>query len=70
MRTLDTQGAGTSTLAARLVADVRLLWRIAMMAYGYWTVGGRVRRDLSAAEARGDTYWLDHDADAGGERAG
>jgi len=42
MRTLDSPAAGDASPASRIVADARLLIRIASMAVGYWTVGGRL----------------------------
>jgi hypothetical protein len=65
MRTLDSPAAGNASPAGRIVADARLLIRIASMAVGYWTVGGRVRRALKGAERRGTTYWLDGGTEAG-----
>lgn len=59
MRTFDSPASRSASLVGRLMADVRVLRRIVGMAFGYWTVGGRVRRDLRAAERAGATYWLD-----------
>ena len=54
MHTLD---SGRSASALR--RDLRLLGRMAAMLFGYFAVGGRLRRRYRRAQRRGETYWLD-----------
>jgi len=54
MRTLDERSR-----ASRWTRDLRLLWRMAGMLFGYFTVGTRVRREYRRREARGETFWVD-----------
>jgi hypothetical protein len=42
-----------------LVRDLRLLGRMAFMLFGYFVVGGRLRRGYRQAERRGEVFWLD-----------
>ena len=44
---------------SRLARDLKLLGRMAAMLYGYFTVGGRLRREYRRAERRGETFWVD-----------
>jgi hypothetical protein len=54
MHTLDsTRGE------SRLVRDLKLLGRMAAMLYGYFAVGGRLRREYRRCERRGDMFWVD-----------
>ncbi|HET9315395.1 MAG TPA: hypothetical protein VFQ51_07375 [Vicinamibacteria bacterium] len=54
MHTLDsTRGE------SRLKRDLRLLGRMAAMLYGYFAVGGRLRREYRRRERRGEMLWLD-----------
>ena len=46
-----------------LLRDLRRLLRLARIFHVYWTAGGRVRRAYRAAQARGDTLWLDEHPD-------
>jgi hypothetical protein len=54
MHTLDsTRGE------SRLVRDLKLLRRMAAMLYGYFAVGGRLRREYRRRERRGEMFWVD-----------
>ena len=61
MRTLDQQSSQDTSLWRRLASDGRLLWRIARMAFGYLTVGRRIRKDYKAKQARGEKFFVDED---------
>ena len=54
MHTLDS-ARGES----RLARDLKLLGRMAAMLYGYFAVGGRLRREYRRRERRGETFWVD-----------
>lgn len=42
-----------------LIRDLKLLRRMAAMLYGYFVVGGRLRRAYRRRERRGETFWVD-----------
>lgn len=54
MHTLDSAGR-----ESRLRRDLRLLGRMAAMLFGYFVVGGRMRREYRRREALGETFWVD-----------
>lgn len=54
MHTLD-----SARTESTLVRDLRLLGRMAMMLFGYFVIGGRLRRSYREAERRGDVFWVD-----------
>jgi hypothetical protein len=41
--------------------DLKLLFQMAGMLFGYFWVGGRLRRRYRALEARGETFWVDEE---------
>jgi hypothetical protein len=59
MRTIDDQVTASSSVWARTCDNLRLLWRIQRMLFGYFTVGSRIRCEYRAKEAAGKTYWVD-----------
>ncbi len=54
MHTLD-----SARTESTLVRDLRLVGRMAMMLFGYFVVGGRLRRGYRQAERSGDVFWVD-----------
>jgi hypothetical protein len=54
MHTLDAAPSESS-----LVRDLKLLRRMWGMLFGYFTVGGRLRRAYRRCERRGEVLWLD-----------
>ena len=59
MRTLDDQIKPGGSVWKRLRDDMRLLWRVRGMIFGYFTAGARIRRAYRAKEAAGETFWVD-----------
>ena len=59
MRTLDEQNSRTFSLRARIVRDLKLLWRIASMAKAYFRTGAAIRRSYREKERRGEIYYVD-----------
>lgn len=54
MHTLD-----ASTSESWLVRDLKLVRDMLGMMFGYFVVGGRLRREYRRRERRGETLWLD-----------
>jgi hypothetical protein len=44
-----------------LLRDLRRLFRLAQVAWIYWTAGSRVRRAYRQAQKEGTTLWLDEE---------
>ena len=59
MRTLDEQNSRSFSLVARAGRNAKLLWRLAMMVVGYFTVGASIRRRYRDKERRGAIYYVD-----------
>ena len=53
----------TRNPAKRLWRDLRLLHYLFRLAWGWLTVGGRVRRKYRVLAARGETFRVDDQAD-------
>lgn len=59
MRTLDQEFTIRVSRLARFRRDLRVLLRMTGMLWGYFRVGGRVRRAYRTKETRGQVYWID-----------
>jgi len=51
----------TPPTTGRLRRDLRLLADLGAMLFGYWIVGGALRRRYRRKEARGETFWVDEE---------
>jgi len=59
MRTLDEQNEQSFGLAAVMIRDVKLLWRLVGLVWSYFTAGASIRRDYREREQRGETFFVD-----------
>lgn len=51
----------TPPTPGRLRRDLRLVADLAAMLFGYWIVGGSLRRRYRRKQARGETFWVDEE---------
>ena len=60
MRTIEEHASSSRIQTFR--NNLRLARRIALMVFGYFTRGRRVRRAYRQCEARGEVFWVDDPA--------
>ena len=61
MRTVDNPTQGVDGLFARLERDLKLLRRIARIAWQFLFQGRDIRARYADCQKRGEVYWVDED---------